>query len=536
MNKYKISVLVLFLIFLFAGQTVLAQEKQAKTLPIKQDSNREYSIKLDKKTIAKGYTVNAFDHLKLSLVPDILDEATPVEVVELNEEMPMPWQFKRLSKIYQFEFKNKNAYDNHKPFYIQFHYDKKNNNYKQVYFFDKNYNSWRPLPTKDYPEENFVRSLIHLPFARIAVFADEEKLTVGQASWYAYKSGNFAASPDFPKGSVLRVTNLYNKKFIDITVNDYGPERNLFPNRAIDLDKVAFSRISSLGAGVIDVEVEPLFISPDDSGKVMGISSVHGVREEPRISSRAAIIYNEDTGDILFEKNATTTLPLASLTKLIAVKVFLDTKPSLNKVVEYKYADEAFNYQWCKVWESARLRVKEGETLTIENLIYSSLVGSANNTIETLVRVSGMTRNAFIKKMNNTVKSWGANSTSFVEPTGLSPDNHTTAADYAIIAKNVFTNPIIRKASTMPRYEFYTKNTKKYHKLRNTNSMLSYGSYPISGSKTGYLNEALHCLMVRVKAPNGDNIIIVVLGAETKRISLNETEELIKYGQKILSK
>ena len=533
MNKILISLPVLFVLILLSGQLVFAQEKQLRT-PETQSQNKEYSIRLDRETIAKGYTVTAFEKLKLSLVPGILNEATPVEIIELNEEMPMPWQFEKISNIYQFEFKNKNAYDNHKPFYIQFHYEDLDGGYKQVYFYDKNFASWRPLPTKDYPEEKFVRSLIHLPYARIAVFSDNEKMTSGEASWYAYKGGNFAASPDFPKGSILRVTNLHNDKHVDVVVNDYGPDRSIFPDRAIDLDKLAFAKISPIGAGIIDVKIEPLKIVPDSDGRVSGVSA-QGVRDEPEISSRAAIVYNEATKEILFQKDATTTMPLASLTKLVAMKIFLDTKPSLNKVVEYKYQDEAYNYEWVKSWESARLKVEEGETMTIEDLVYSSLVGSANNTVESLVRVSGLSRDAFIKKMNDMVKTWGASSTIFLEPTGLSPENMTTAYDYALITEQVFRNPIIEKASKMPKYEFYTANTEDYHRLINTNNLVRYSwlNYDITGSKTGYLHEALYCLMVRVKDSNGDQLVVITLGAETKDISLNETQELMDFGLKI---
>ena len=535
MTKYLMTLVSLSFVFLTLGHVASADESQVALLT-QEPLNREYSIRLDKATIAKGYTVTAFDELKLSLVPGILNEATPVEIIELNEEMPTPWHLDKISKTFQFEFKNKQAYDNHKPFYIQFAYDDLDSGYKQVYFFDKNFNSWRPLPTKDFPNEKFVRSLIHLPYARIAVFSDNSRMTSGRASWYAYKDGDFAASPDYPKGSLLRVTNLYNDKYVDVTVNDYGPDRSLFPDRAIDLDKLAFAKISSLGAGVIDVKIDPLNIVPDSDGKVMGVSA-QGAREKPDVNVKAAIVYNESTGETLFEKNATTTLPLASLTKLVAVKVFLDTKPTLSQVVEYKEKDLDYNYEWVKRWESiSRLRVVDGETLTIKDLVYSSLVGSTNNTIESLVRVSGLTRDEFIKKMNDTVKSWGANSTRFLEPTGLCPENMTTAYDYAIIAKNVFTNPIIQKVSVTKEYEFYTVNTNEHHLIKNTDKLVKENNYPITGSKTGFLNEALHCLMVRMTAPNGQNLIVVTLGAETKTISLNETEKLMRYGQKILSK
>ncbi len=528
----RIFIFFLALFFLtFAGLILKVNAQDGQN-----NENLYYRIYLDKPTIARGYTVNAFQKLKLSLAPGILSQDTEVEIVELNEEMPKPWNLDRISKIYQFEFKNKKAYDNHKPFYIQFSYDENSPYYKQVYFYDKNYAAWRPLPTQDYPEEKFVRSLIHLPFARIAVFADDSKLTFGRASWYKYKGGDFAASPDFPAGSRLRVFNLDNGKFVDVVINDYGPDRKQHPDRVIDLDKIAFSKIAPLGAGIVPVKVEPLYITPSSSesaGKVLGVMETI-IGHEPVISAPAAIVIDETDNKILYQKKSTSTRPLASLTKLVAIKVFLDTRPSLNKVVAYKYQDEAYNYEWCNKWESARLRVNEGETLTIENLIYSSLVGSANNAVETLVRVSGMSRDDFIAKMNKVVRDWGAKSTHFVEPTGLSPKNISTAYDYAIITKNVLANPIIQKASTMPVYEFWTVNTNKYHRLRNTNYLIRINKYNITGSKTGYLNEAGYCLMTRVKNKDGHQVIVVVMGDSSKQASIDDTEILIKYGLKQL--
>lgn len=258
LNAYMIyaKMFICFLIvcsFFYINQTTAEQ--------IDAVQNNKYSIFLDQPTIQKGYTVNAFNsELKLSLMPEILNQSTTVQIERINHKMEMPLELNKISEIYQFEFINKKAYNNHKPFYIQFSYNEISNNYKQVFFYDKNYTAWRPLPTKDYLEQKFVRSLIHLPFARIAVFENPEILTTGQASWYKYKNGNFAASPDFSKGSILRVYNIENNKFIDVKINDYGPHRGLHPNRAIDLDKIAFSKIASLKTGIINVKIEPLFI------------------------------------------------------------------------------------------------------------------------------------------------------------------------------------------------------------------------------------------------------------------------------------
>ncbi len=507
--------------FIYADETILPPE------------NRLYFINLDKQTIAKGYTVSAFsDAIKLSLVPGLLSESTGVDAVELNEAIDNPWQLERISKVYQFEFRNKSAYDNKKPFYIQLSYDKPSNYYKQVFYYDKNYSSWRPLPTVDYPNESFVRSLIHLPFARIAVFANPEALVIGQASWYKYKGGLFAASPDFPKDSKLRVYNTANNKFVDVVVNDFGPERKLHPDRVIDLDYVAFKKLASTGAGIINIRVQPISIVPENN-KILDIAEF-GAKSEPQITAKSAIAMDELTGEIIWQKNATSTLPLASLTKLVAIKVFLDTRPTLNRQVAYSHKDEEYNYEYVNKWESARLKLADGDTLTIEDLLYAALVGSANNAIETLVRVSGLKRDEFILKMNQEVALWGATATHFIEPTGLSPENVSSALDYAIITKEVYTHPIIQKASIMYRYKFTTINTQKAHTITNTDKLLQVSRLNITGSKTGFLNEAQYCLMARAKNQSDRQVIAITMGVQNKQDSFNETEQLLKYALKTL--
>lgn len=520
-----ISIFFLSLSFFTLGGFVFAEDDIS--LP-----NEEFSINLDKETIAKGYTVSAFDNsLKLSLVPGILSESTRVDVVKINETMEMPWMFDRISDVYQFEFRNKSAYDNHTPFYIQFSYSKKTNNYKQVYFYDKNFNSWRPLPTTDFPNEQFVRSLIHLPYARIAIFDNPEILSVGKASWYKYKGGDFAASPDFPKDSIIRVYNTENGKFVDVKINDFGPERDLFPDRVIDLDKVAFGKISPTTSGIINIKIDPLYIPKDEQGNIMTIAST-GVSSEPAISAKEFVVIKKETGDVLYEKDKDVVHPIASLTKLVAMKVFMDTNPDFEKTVSYSKADEEYNYKYVEnKWEVSGLNIDDGDTMKIGDLFYISLVGSTNNTIETLVRVSGLSRDEFIKKMNETVQSWGAKSAYFAEPTGLAPENVSSPADYAIIMKSVLDNEKIREASTKKKYEFTSLRDKVLFRRYNTNLLFSSLDFQTIGSKTGYLDEAGYCLAIQAKKDNKE-IISVIMGAPTRDLSFYETEKLLRYGFK----
>lgn len=533
--KNKLSLLLFLFILLACASSFLIKFALAdETVTAAGSESISYSITLDKATIAKGYTVGAFnDYIKLSLVPGILNEQTGVQIIELNEPMDLPWEIDKVSKVIQFEFLNKAAYDNHKPFYIQLNYDNNNDNYKQVMYFDKGCGCWRPLPTIDYPDKQYVRSLIHLPYARVAVFSYPSVITKGSASWYKYKNGDFAASPDFPKGSKMKVTNTNNNKSVVVTINDYGPDRMAHPDRVIDLDKVAFSKIASLGAGIANVKINPIYIA---SGNLYNNVGDYDKKfyTELRFEVKSAVVLNENTGEVIWAKDSTSTSPLASLTKLVAIKTFLDTKPTLSTVVGYSKQDEEFNYEYCKPWESSKLKIEDGDTLTIEDLVYTSLVGSTNNTIESLVRVSGLTREDFINLMNENVKNWGASSTRFVEPTGLSPENVSSPLDYAIITKEILKNPIIQKSSTINEYKFSTINKKVSHRIKNTNKFIELNRFRITGSKTGYLDEAGYCLMTKVE--EGKNAIIVVtFGSKTRTQSFQETGDLINYGLRKLN-
>lgn len=531
----RIKVSLFFLLALMALMAVVSQGAEA--VKKNEEPPSSYSIYLDKTTIAKGYTVNTFDNgLKFSLVPEVLDDSTYVTARRLEENMPLPWNLKRISPIYQFEFTNKDAYNHKKPFYIQFSYEEDSDHYKKLHFYDSSMGKWRPLPTKDHPEENFVRSLIHLPYARIALFSQPNILTSGKASWYSYKGGTYTASPDFPQGSELRVFNTSNGEFVDVTVNDYGPDRSIHPERVVDLDKQAFGRIADTSEGVINVKVKPLHIS--DKKMVNKVSLMEEPANiTPQVTATSGVVMIEEKENILWEEKANKELPLASMTKLVSIYTFLQsTSRSLNETVAYREEDAEKNYKYCKPWNSSEVALKDGDKVTLKDLVYSSLVGSANNTVETLVRVSHLEREEFVAKMNEKVKEWGAENTHFVEPSGLSPQNKTTARDYALIAKKALSHPLMEKASTMPEYEFSPKNSEKNFSFDNTDDLLSneqfsrINNFKITGSKTGYLHEAGYCLVVRVSPEEGGDFLVVTFGSDSREDSFNNTKKLIKYG------
>jgi serine-type D-Ala-D-Ala endopeptidase (penicillin-binding protein 7) len=487
------------------------------------------SINFMKKNLPKIIIVFLFLSLfgfKSASAASVLDVVarTPVYIAVSDEVITPPWEYSTLTPI--FKIKNEKLV-NGKTYSVEISYSKKDNNYKRAFYFDKIKNVWKPLPTVDNPKTNKVK--VEIPFASVdlAIFSHNTILTVGRASWYNYKKGLFAASPDFGKGSILRVYNLANGKYVDVTINDFGPERSTHPDRVVDLDKVAFKKIAATSVGTINIRIEILKSVGKDLNKEVSLAT------EPTVSAWSAVVMRESDGKILWDKNSEKVSPLASLTKIIAAQVFLDTKPTLSRVVTYLKQDENYNYLYCKPGESAKLKVSDGETMTLQDLLYSALVGSANNAIESLVRNSGLTRDEFITKMNDKVQSWGASSTSFVEPTGLSEKNMSSPADYAIITKAAYANPLIQKISITSKYTFSTINTKVKHTINNTDKLIAAGKYNIIGSKTGYLDEARYCLMTRVKTVLG-NLIVVNFGSTNKNNNFSDNEKLINYGLQLL--
>jgi D-alanyl-D-alanine carboxypeptidase len=528
------------LVFLLPFNTVLADldEAVASSTPIIEEAPAIYQINTAN-IPANGQVFEGFNGgIKVTVDPDSLTGPVRLELKKITDNIPTPWQLTKIGQIYQFDFPEKNSLRPKAKIKVQIAYSDDVPGLKQLYFFDRNKKSWQLMENSLEDSQNqTVSAETGLSYAQIAIFADPQILMNGKASWYKYKNGLFAASPDFAKGSKVRVYNTdyaINKKyspFVDVIINDYGPDRNKHPERVIDLDKVAFAKLVSTGAGTLNVRLE-LLSGKRIEGKVLGVSIK--ASDKPELSAKSAIVINEATGEVIFEKNSEEVLPIASLSKMVAIRTYLDLQPvvSLNYAIVYKYADEEHNYEFCPKSESARVTLRDGDVVTVKDLIYSALVGSANNAVETLARVSGVSRDIFIQKMNENSVKWGATETSFFEPTGLSKNNVSSAKDYAIIMKEVLKNKIIMDASTAPQYKFKTLNTKKAHTLNNSNRLvLNKPNFTITGSKTGYIDEAGYCLMTRATQA-GNSLIAVVLGATTKNNIFSEVKDLLTYGLK----
>lgn len=472
-----------------------------------------FSIYLDEATISKGYTIDLKEEFfKLAIFPAVFNQGAEIEIKEITG-LPLPINKKLVSKIFQYDIKNLAAYDKTKPIILQLNYEAESPNFRKLYFWDDNHQSWRLLPTSHNPRDKFLRAKIYLPFAKVAIFEDYDLMEQGSASWYRYKGCACAASPDFPKGAEVRVTNLDNDKSVVVKINDFGPDRQKHPDRVIDLDSTAFKEIASLRQGLVSVKVEPL----EYDKRAITITNSP---DDLVAKTRSAIVVNEATGEILWSKNPSEILPIASLTKLMTFHIFQGRPVSWDQEIVYSK-----NYDR----EGARLYVKDGEIMTIKDLFYSAVLGSANNAIIALVANSGLTQEEFAEQMNEQARDWGLNDTHFVEPTGLDPNNHSSAKDLARLSQIVFQNPELLEIAAQTSYSFQTVNTQKNHYIKNTNTLLNTEADVLAG-KTGYSEEAGYCLVLKATGKAKGQLLVIVLNSPDSSTRFAEAQNLLYWG------
>lgn len=442
-------------------------------------------------------------------------------------ENPDGWEIN--SDIYEFDIMDKKAFDGKKPFIVTIKYANDTKNQQKIFYYDGEKNEWLSLPSTLISKDKSIRAAIQLPYAKLAIFKNEKILEMGFASWYKYKGCNCAASPDYSKGTKLAVTNLSNNKSVIVEVNDFGPDRDLYPERVIDLDVEAFTKIAKKGAGVIDVKVEPV----DEICSYAFQKARRPSSPSPQIAAKYAILIDEPTGEILYAKNEKGKTPIASITKLMTANVFMDAMQDDCKDASQCVStwDKIITYNKTDDLEGAKLYVNDGETMRIKDIFYSMLVGSANNAAKTLANNSRVSYEKFIDMMNKKTKEWNLEDTVFKDPTGLNANNRSTAFDIAIMAKNVFKNLEMLKATTVKKYSFKTLNTNIAHTISSTNALLFDKDLYITGAKTGFLNEAGHCLVLKAKNKNdGREVIGVVLGESSSEKRFEDIKKLVQWG------
>ena len=228
------------------------------------------------------------------------------------------------------------------------------------------------------------------------------------------------------------------------------------------------------------------------------------VAQAPRkleLRSRVAYVVDQDTGKVVLQKNASAVMPIASLTKLMTGLVISEAKLPMDEKIRISSADvDRLKFS------SSHLPV--GTELTRRQALHLALMASENRAAHALARTYPGGEPAFVSAMNNKARLLGMEDTRYVEPTGLSSGNHSSARDLAVLAATAYKRPLLREFTTSKAYALAVPGRKlRFH---NTNMLVRDPSWKIGLQKTGFINEAGQCLLLRTRVL-GHKLVMVLL-------------------------
>jgi serine-type D-Ala-D-Ala endopeptidase (penicillin-binding protein 7) len=219
------------------------------------------------------------------------------------------------------------------------------------------------------------------------------------------------------------------------------------------------------------------------------------------IRSRAALIVRADTGAVLYSKNATQAMPIASITKLMTAMVVLDAGQPMDQLIAITDAE-------IDRLRGTSSRLAIGTRLSRGDLLRLALMSSENRAAAALLRNYPGGKAAGVAAMNRKALALGMTQTRFVDATGLSSDNRSTPTDLARMVRAASRYAIIRGYSTTPEY---TVKVGRYRmQYRNTNPLVRNPQWNIAVSKTGYLSEAGRCLVMHTTI-SGQPVVMVLM-------------------------
>lgn len=276
---------------------------------------------------------------------------------------------------------------------------------------------------------------------------------------------------------------------------------------------------AEIRAAVPAVDMTPVRMSAParlSVGEQLGLRA----KDDPLdLNSSVALVVDQETNEVLFSKNDHAVLPIASLTKLMTGLIVADAHLDMNEMITITQDD-------VDTYKGSRSRLAVGTRLTRGELMHLSLMSSENRAAHALGRTypGGMTE--FVRLMNQKARELGMSDTRYVEPTGLSSDNRSSARDLATLVSVAYERPILRDLSTSPGYEVDVG--RRTLQFNNSNRLVKNPEWDIGLQKTGYISEAGRCLVMQAQVA-GRKLIMVFLDATGKLSRLQDAERVRKW-------
>ncbi|HVH29428.1 MAG TPA: serine hydrolase [Vicinamibacterales bacterium] len=242
----------------------------------------------------------------------------------------------------------------------------------------------------------------------------------------------------------------------------------------------------------------------------------------PDVRAEAAIVYDPETNQVLWEQNSQTQRSIASITKVMTAVVFLEDNPELSTPVTVARSD---------VFRASTTFLRANDKLTVDDLLHLLLIASDNAAARALARVSPLGTEGFINRMNEKAAELELTSTHYEDTSGLLSDNVSSAFDMARLITYASSDERIGSIMRTSEYSLRTANVRpRPISFRSTNHLLGRQDVEVRAGKTGFISKAGYCLATLLRLPHsGSQVAVVVLGARSNAGRFVETRNLFDW-------
>jgi serine-type D-Ala-D-Ala endopeptidase (penicillin-binding protein 7) len=240
----------------------------------------------------------------------------------------------------------------------------------------------------------------------------------------------------------------------------------------------------------------------------------------PDVRAAAAIVYNPETNEVLWESNSQDQRSIASITKVMTATVFLENNPDVTQPVTMQRSD---------VFQASTTHLRANDQVSVDDLLHLLLIASDNAAARALARVSPYGSDGFVHRMNEKAEELGLQSTHYADPSGLLSENVSSAYDMARLITHVSSDE--RIASIMRTSEFTVVTARhRVVPFHSTNHLLGRSDVDVRAGKTGFITKAGYCLATLLRLPtSGQQVAVVVLGARSNAGRFMESQNLFNW-------
>ncbi len=242
----------------------------------------------------------------------------------------------------------------------------------------------------------------------------------------------------------------------------------------------------------------------------------------PDLRAAAAIIYDPETNQVLWEEHSQDQRSIASITKMMTATVFLEDSPDMSAQVTMVHGD---------VFQASTTHLHVNDKVSTDDLLHLLLIASDNAAARALARVSKWGSEGFVSRMNSKAAELGLQNTHYADPSGLLSENVSSAYDMARLITHVSGDDRIASVMRTSEYTVWTQN--KVHRpisFHSTDHLLGRSGIDVRAGKTGFISKAGYCLATLLRMPDGGpQVAVVVLGARTNAGRFMETENLFSW-------